>query len=162
MKNKNLDFRNKILPDERCQIKACPLTRDWENINHAIKPGCIKWKIKEQNNKPLLSTRMAADDWIPEVEDLSEDDTPPLVCDSDFSDSDSEDSSSDSEVELSSSNAGLKSTCSLPSRKSPMRAVNSNLKTNRQQCSTCPAVPVPNSATSRIGPFSYPVPGCPV
>ena len=98
MKYKNLDFRNTILPDERCQIKTCPLTRDWENINHAIKPGCIKWKIKEKINQPLLSTRMAADDWIPEVEDLSGDGICPRVCDSDLSDS-----SSDSEHELPSS-----------------------------------------------------------
>ena len=108
-------------------------------------------------NQPLLSTRLAADDWIPEVEDLSDDDTPPLVCDSDFSDSDSEDSSSDSEHELPPSNAGLKSTCSLSSRKTPMCAVNSNLKSNKQPNRTCPAVPVPYSATSRIGPFSCPV-----
>ena len=52
MKYKNLDFRNTILPDERCQIKTCPLTRDWENITHAIKPGCIKWKIKEKITNP--------------------------------------------------------------------------------------------------------------
>ena len=43
-----------------------------------------------------------------------------------------------------------------------MRAVNSNLKSNKQPNRTSPAVPVPNSATSRIGPFCCPVPGCPI
>ena len=58
MKSKYPDLHKTILPDERCQIRACPLTRDWENINHAIKPGCIKWKIIEQNNQSPLTTNM--------------------------------------------------------------------------------------------------------
>ena len=58
-------------------------------------------------------------DRSPEVEDLSLDDTPPLVSDSYFSDSDSEDSSSDSDDDLPSSNinARIKSTTFLPSCK---------------------------------------------
>ena len=52
---------------------------------------------------------MVADDCIPEVEDLTEDDTPSLVSDSDFSYYDSED-------DLPASNAGFKSTSSPLSR----------------------------------------------
>ena len=132
MKNKNLDFHNTIFPGERSQIKACPLTRDWENINHAIKPGCIKWKIQEENI-----------DRSPE-EDLSKDDTPPLVSDSDFSGSDSEDSSSDSEDDLPSSNARIKSTTSLPGRKT------SSVAQSIHRC-----------AVSIDPPYTCPVPGCP-
>ena len=28
---------------ERCQVPSCPLTGGWENINHAVKPGCIRY-----------------------------------------------------------------------------------------------------------------------
>ena len=32
-----------LIPYERCQVRSCPLTKDWENINHAVQPGCIRY-----------------------------------------------------------------------------------------------------------------------
>ena len=95
MKSKYPDLHKTILPDERCQIRACPLTRDWENINHAIKPGCIKWKIIEQNNKSPLTTNMGADSFPVDEHLEEEDDTPPLWSDSDPGSSDCSDNDKD-------------------------------------------------------------------
>ena len=75
MKSKYPDLHKTILPDDCCQIRACPLTRDWENINHAIKPGCIKWKIIEQNNQSPLTTNMGADSFPVDQHLEEEDDT---------------------------------------------------------------------------------------
>ena len=33
----------KMFPYERCQVRSCPLTKDGENINHAVQPGCIRY-----------------------------------------------------------------------------------------------------------------------
>ena len=33
----------KMFPYERCQVRSCPLTKDWENINHTVQPGCIRY-----------------------------------------------------------------------------------------------------------------------
>ena len=80
----------------RCQEQRCKLTRGWENINHAIQPGCVRWEqptFKENNafQTPTyvspFPASVSADDWVPEVE---EDDTPPLTSDSEDSDSDSD------------------------------------------------------------------------
>ena len=74
----------------------------------------------------------------------SEDDTLPLLSDSDFSGSDSEDSRSDSEDDLPSSNARIKSTTSIPSRKT------SSVAQSIHRC-----------AVSIDPPYTCPVPGCP-
>jgi len=81
----------------RCQESKCKLTCGWENINHAIQPGCIRWEDPEPISKNNSSAgyvssfpaRVSADDWVAEVE---EDDTstPPLTSDSEDSDSDSD------------------------------------------------------------------------
>ena len=79
----------------RCQEQRCKLTRGWENINHAIQPGCVRWDQPTYMNNDIptpayvspFPTSISADDWVPEVE---EDDTPPLTSDSDDSDSDSD------------------------------------------------------------------------
>ena len=68
----------------RCQELRCHLTRDWENINHAIQPGCVRWeqptsKEKSDSHPPAyispFPASISADEWVPEVEI---DDTPPL------------------------------------------------------------------------------------
>ena len=79
----------------RCQEQRCKLTRGWENINHAIQPGCVRWEQPTYMNNDIptpayvspFPASISADDWVPEVE---EDDTPPLTSDSDDSDSDSD------------------------------------------------------------------------
>ena len=80
----------------RCQEQRCKLTRGWENINHAIQPGCVCWEHPTVNENVDIQTpayispfppSVSADDWVPEVE---EDDTPPLTSDSDESDSESD------------------------------------------------------------------------
>ena len=35
---------------ERCQVPSCPLTGGWENINHAVKPGCIRYNQAFNND----------------------------------------------------------------------------------------------------------------
>ena len=30
---------------ERCQLSDCPFTKGWENINHAVKPGCLRYDV---------------------------------------------------------------------------------------------------------------------
>ena len=42
------DFAN-----ERCQVPSCPLTGGWENINHVVKPGCIR-----HNQAPTFNTNV--------------------------------------------------------------------------------------------------------
>ena len=32
-----------MIPYERCQEASCPLTRGWENINHAVVTGCVRY-----------------------------------------------------------------------------------------------------------------------
>ena len=50
------------IPYERCQVPSCPLTGGWENINHAVKPGCIRYNqafnydLSSNENKSLVST----------------------------------------------------------------------------------------------------------
>jgi hypothetical protein len=50
------------IPHERCQVPSCPLTGGWENINHAVKPGCIRYNqafnydLSSNENKSLVST----------------------------------------------------------------------------------------------------------
>ena len=47
---------------ERCQVPSCPLTGGWENINHAVKPGCIRCNqafnndLSSNDNTSLVST----------------------------------------------------------------------------------------------------------
>ena len=85
----------------RCQEQRCNLTRGWENINHAIQPGCVCWEqptSKEKSDSHSIDyispfPASISNDWVPDVEI---DDTPPLTSDSDDSDSDS-----DTEVEKS-------------------------------------------------------------
>ena len=104
----------------RCQEQRCKLTRGWENINHAIQPGCVRWEqptSKKHNEihspvdiSPLpasvlheqktiapayvsrFHTNVSADEWVPEVDDfvIEDDDTPPLTSDSEDSDSESD------------------------------------------------------------------------
>ena len=80
----------------RCQEANCKLTRGWENINHAIQPGCKRWiQLTSQENTKIQApayvspfpASVSADDWVPDVGD---DDTPPLTSDSEDSDSDSD------------------------------------------------------------------------
>ena len=35
----------------RCQEQRCNLTRGWENINHAIQPGCVRWEQPTSKEK---------------------------------------------------------------------------------------------------------------
>ena len=50
------------IPYERCQVPSCPLTGGWENINHAVKPGCIRYNqafnydLSSNENASLVST----------------------------------------------------------------------------------------------------------
>ena len=76
------------------------LNSGWENVNHAIQPGCVRWvhsttkvdsKIHTSTYFSHLLANDSSDDRVPEVEI---DDTPALTSDSDDSDSDC-----DSEVE---------------------------------------------------------------
>ena len=32
-----------MIPYERCQEPSCPLTKGWENINHSVVPGCVRY-----------------------------------------------------------------------------------------------------------------------
>ena len=65
----------------RCQESKCKLTCGWENINHAIQPGCIRWvdplakPISVFNYVSPFPKNISADEWIPEIED-EVDDTP--------------------------------------------------------------------------------------
>ena len=85
----------------RCQESKCKLTCGWENINHTIQPGCIRWVDPLEKVNPVpdyvspFPKNIPADEWIPEIQD-EVDDTPPLADDSD-SESDS-DSSEDENV----------------------------------------------------------------
>ena len=35
----------------RCQESDCPLTRGWENINHAIAPGCKRFNLVQKHSE---------------------------------------------------------------------------------------------------------------
>ena len=68
----------------RCQEQRCNLTRGWENINHAIQPGCVRWgqpASKEKSDShsidyisPSPFPASMSNDWVPDVEI---DDPPP-------------------------------------------------------------------------------------
>ena len=67
----------------QCQEQRFKLTRGWENINHAIQPGCVRWEhptVNENDDIQAFTPSISADDWVPEVD---EDDIPsPLMSDS--------------------------------------------------------------------------------
>ena len=45
---------------ERCQVPSCPLTGGWENINHAVKPGCIQYNqtmVYDDDISDLISVK---------------------------------------------------------------------------------------------------------
>ena len=35
----------------RCQESDCPLTCGWENINHAIAPGCKRFNLVQKHSE---------------------------------------------------------------------------------------------------------------
>ena len=61
----------------RCQESKCKLTCGWENINHAIQPGCIRWV------EPLAKSNTVPVNVSPSKVEAEVDDTPPLTDDSD-------------------------------------------------------------------------------
>jgi hypothetical protein len=140
----------------RCQESKCKLTCEWENINHAIQPGCIRLEDPEPISKNNSSAgyvssfpaRVSADDWVPEVE---EDDTSPLTSDSEDYDSDS-----DSQQLLSHTSRG-KSKLKVYKSKHPKSVPKSNEP--QKKCSKGSSF---NSATSRNGPFTCPIHDCPL
>ena len=113
----------------RCQESKCKLTCGWENINHAIQPGCIRWvePLAKSNTFPVNVSPSKVEDEV--------DDTPPLTDDSDSDSDSSEDEATNIKISTS-----MRQKTKTKNLKPPLKS-----KTSRKGPFSCPVLNCPIS-----------------